>query len=140
MADEMGPRTALDERRLAVVLEHVAAENERDVERALRTFHHARYEIMPTGQVFDGVDAVREMLTEQWKALPPVTYEAVAVFFGETGLMVETRTVGAHPGGTPIDMISVNMFGFEADRLVVERCFFDQVTAGAQLGYPPPGG
>jgi len=127
-------RSELDERRLAIVLEHIAAENERDVDRAMRTFHHARYEIVPTGDVIDGDEAVRAMLTAQWATLPPVTYEAASLSFGEDGIMVETRTVGMHPDGRPIDMLSVNFFGFDEDRLVVERCFFDQVTAGEQLG------
>lgn len=128
------PRTELDERRLAVVLEHVEAENERDVERAMRTFHRPRYEIVPTGVVIDGEEAVRAMLVAQWESLPLVRYEATSVCFGDDGLMVETRTVGTRSDGSPIDMLSVNYFGFEGDGLVLERCFFDQVTAGAQLG------
>lgn len=130
----MHTRSALDERRLAVVLEHVAAENARDIERAMRTFHHARYEIVPTGVVVDGDEAVRAMLMDQWETLPAVTYEAESVCFGEHGVMVETRTLGTRADGRPIDMLSVNYFGFEDDRLVLERCFFDQLTVGEQLG------
>ena len=129
-----GPRNELDERRLAVVLEHVAAENERDVERAIRTFLRPRYEIVPTGEVHDGEDAVRRMLVQQWAVLPPVTYEAVAVYFGGAGLMVETRTVGTRADGHRIDMTSVNLFDFEGEGLVLERCFFDQVTVARELG------
>ncbi len=130
----MHPRSALDERRLAVVLEHVAAENDRDVERAMRTFHHARYEIVPTGVVIDGDEAVRAMLTAQWETMPAVTYEAESLYFGEHGIVVETRTIGTHADGRRIDMLSMNYFGFDDDRLVLERCFFDQVTVGRQLG------
>jgi hypothetical protein len=126
--------TELDQRRLDIVLEHVAAENERDVERALRTFRRPRYEIVATGDVYDGEDAVRGFLAAQWEAMPPLRYEATAVFFGDEGLMVETRTLGTSVRGTPIDMTSVNQFGFEGDGLVLERCFFDQVTVGNQLG------
>jgi ketosteroid isomerase-like protein len=126
-------RAELDERRLAVVLEHVAAENERDVDRAMRTFLRPRYEIVPTGDVFEGEAAVREMLVQQWETLPPVTYEALAVYFGDEGLVVETRTVGSRSDGHPIDMTSMNLFGFEGDGLVLERCFFDQVTVGREL-------
>lgn len=137
MATMPEPRSALDERRLAVVLEHVAAENERDVDRAMRTFHRPRYEIVPTGAVIDGEEAVRAMLLAQWEDLPPVVYEATSVCFGEQGLMVETRTSGRRTDGAPIDMLSVNFFGFEEDRLVLERCFFDQVTVAQQLGMQP---
>ena len=127
------PRTDLDERRLAVVTEHVAAENERDVDRAMATFLRPRYEIVPTGDVFDGEAAVRDMLVQQWRDLPPVTYEALAVYFADHGLMVETRTVGTRSDGHAIDMTSVNFFGFDGDGLVLERCFFDQVTVGREL-------
>lgn len=126
-------RSELDARRLAVVLEHVAAENARDVDRALRTFEHPRYEIVPTGLVYDGADAVRRFLLEQWSAMPPVTYAPLSVYFGDEGLVVETRTSGAHGDGRVIDMTSVNLFGFRGDKLVLERCFFDQVTVAEQL-------
>ena len=135
MAQRTVPRSDLDTRRLAIVLEHVAAENVRDVDRALRTFEHPRYEIVPTGAVFDGVDAVRRMLLEQWSAMPAVTYAPLAVYFSDEGLMVETRTTGTRADGIAIDMTSVNLFGFRGDKLVLERCYFDQVTVAQQLGY-----
>ena len=135
MAEATVARSQLDARRLTIVLEHVAAENARDVDRALRTFAHPRYEIVPTGAVYDGVDAVRRMLVEQWTNLPVVTYAAQAVYFGDEGLMVETRTLGTRADGTAIDMTSVNLFGFRGDELVLERCYFDQVTVARQLGF-----
>ena len=135
MAERTVARSELDARRLEIVLEHVAAENTRDIERAMRTFAHPRYEIVPTGLVYDGVDAVRRMLLEQWAAMPVVTYAPLAVYFADEGIMVETRTTGTRPDGIAIDMTSVNLFGFRGDELVLERCYFDQVTVGQQLGY-----
>ena len=124
---------ALQERRLAVVLEHVEAENEQDIERAMRTFGRARYEIVPTGLVVDGDAAVREFLTANWQAMPGLRFAATAVFHSEDGVAVETRTTGEHDG-RPVDMMSVNLFLFEGDRLVCERCYFDQVTTAENLG------
>lgn len=135
MAEPSASRSELDARRLAIVLEHVAAENVRDVDRTLRTFAHPRYEIVPTGLVYDGEDAVRRMLLDQWSAMPPVTYSAVAVYFGDDGVIVETRTAGTRSDGAAIDMTSVNLFGFRGAELVLERCYFDQVTVAQQLGY-----
>src|SRR4029450_1097202 len=103
---------------------------------ALRTFLRPRYEIVATGAVHDGEAAVRRFLAAQWESMPPLRYEATAVYFGTDGLMVETRTLGTSARGTAIDMTSVNLFGFEDDGLVLERCFFDQVTVGNQLGGP----
>jgi hypothetical protein len=128
------PDPDLRARREALVLEHVAGENERDLERVMRTFARPRYEIVPTGVVVDGDEAVRAFLLAQWASLPPVTYHALAVFHGPDALVVETRTVGRRADGIPIDMTSVNLFGFEGEGLVLERCWFDQVTVARQLG------
>ncbi|HYN52790.1 MAG TPA: hypothetical protein VES62_17865, partial [Thermoleophilaceae bacterium] len=44
----------LRERREALVREHMESENQHDFETTLGTFGHPRYEIVPTGDVFDG--------------------------------------------------------------------------------------
>jgi ketosteroid isomerase-like protein len=126
-------RRALEARRIELVLEHVEAENEQDLDRAMRTFHHARYEIMPLGLVVDGDAAVRELLSANWSAMPGLRFSATAVFHSEDGVAVETHTTGEHDG-KPVDMMSVNLFLFEGDRLVCERCYFDQVTTAENLG------
>ena len=138
MTERTAARSELDARRLAIVLEHVAAENARDIDRALRTFEHPRNEIVPTGLLYDGVEAVRRMLLDQWSAMPLVTYTPLSVYFGDEGVMVETRTAGTRGDGGVIEMTSVNLFGFRGDKLVLERCFFDQVTVAQQLGYTSP--
>lgn len=132
-AEASDERRALEARRLAIVLEHVDAENEQDLERAMATFHRARYEIVPTGLVVDGDQAVRELLAANWAAMPGLRFSATGVFHGEDGIAVETHTTGEHDG-RPVDMMSVNLFLFEGDRLVCERCYFDQVTTAANLG------
>jgi len=40
--------------REAVIREHMAAENRLDFEAAIATFDHPRYELVGTGQVFEG--------------------------------------------------------------------------------------
>jgi limonene-1,2-epoxide hydrolase len=130
MDDERG---ALNARRLAVVLEHVEAENQQDLERAMRTFHRARYEIVPVGLVVDGDEAVRALLTANWAAMPGLRFAATGIFHGDDGVAVETHTTGDH-AGKPVDMMSVNLFLFEGDKLVCERCYFDQITSAENLG------
>jgi hypothetical protein len=115
-----------------IVLRHVQGENDRDLEAVMATFTHPRYEIVPTGLVFDGDDAVRAMILQQWAQLPPVQYSAEAIYHGEMGLVVETRTTAP---GTSIDMISMNVFGFDGAGLVLERCYFDRMQVSDQLGY-----
>jgi limonene-1,2-epoxide hydrolase len=126
-------RRALEARRVELVLEHVDAENEQDLERAMRTFHRARYEIVPTGLVVDGDEAVRALLTANWAAMPGLRFSATGIFHSADGIAVETHTTGEHDG-KPVDMTSVNLFLFEGDQLVCERCYFDQVTTARNLG------
>jgi hypothetical protein len=120
----------LQRHREELVLRHVAAENARDLEAAMAAFTHPRYEIIPTGMVFDGDEAVRSMLLQQWADLPMLRYSAEALYHGEHGLIVETRTTAP---GTSIDMLSVNLFGFRGPDLILERCYFDRMLLAAQL-------
>ncbi|WP_068186431.1 nuclear transport factor 2 family protein [Mycobacterium sp. UM_CSW] len=126
----MSPDSALRRTREELVLRHVAAENARDLEAAMATFTRPRYEIIPTGTVFDGDEAVRAMLLQQWADLPMLRYAAEAIYHGDNGLAVETRTSAP---GTPLDMLSVNLFGFRGPDLVLERCYFDRMLLAAQL-------
>ncbi|WP_231983615.1 nuclear transport factor 2 family protein [Mycobacterium sp. E2733] len=126
----MNSETALRRFREELVLRHVAAENARDLEAAMATFTHPRYEIIPTGMVFDGDEAVRAMLLQQWEDLPMLQYSAEAIYHGDHGLVVETRTTSP---GTPLDMLSINLFGFHGPDLVLERCYFDRMLLAAQL-------
>jgi hypothetical protein len=48
------------ERREAVVLEHFQSEVDQEFDHTLLTFDHPHYEIMATGQVYDGHDEVMD--------------------------------------------------------------------------------
>jgi SnoaL-like domain len=113
-----------------LVLRHVGCENDRDLEALMATFTHSRYEIVPSATVYDGDEAVRQMILRQWEELPLMHYSAEGIYHGDDGVVVETRT--ACPG-TPIDMLSVNLFGFDGDGLILERCYFDRMLFAAQL-------
>jgi hypothetical protein len=126
----MSADSELQQIREELVLRHVAGENARDLEAVMATFSHPRYEIIPTGAVFDGDEAVRQMMLRQWDDLPVLHYAAEAIYFGEHALVVETRTTCP---GTPIDVLSMNLFGFDGPDLILERCYFDRILLAAQL-------
>ena len=113
-----------------IVLRHVAGENDRDLEAVMATFAHPRYEIVPSSTVYDGDEAVRQMILRQWDELPRMHYTAEGIYHGHNGLMVETRTTCP---ATDIDMLSVNLFAFEGAGLVLERCYFDRMLFAEQL-------
>jgi ketosteroid isomerase-like protein len=135
--EEPVPTADLHAAREALVLRHVAAENAHDLDAVLATFAHPRYEVVPTGMVYDGAAAVSAMLTEQWRQLPWLSFEAVGLFHGESGLVVETRTRGTSPDGRAVDLPSVNIFGFVGEGLVLERCYYDRRTMAESLGLAP---
>lgn len=120
----------LREIREKIVLRHIAAENDRDLEAVMATFTRPRYEIIPSAMVYDGDEAVREMILRQWEEMPRMHYSAEGIYHGPDGLVVETRTTCP---GSEFDMLSVNMFGFEGAGLVLERCYFDRALFAAQL-------
>lgn len=126
----MNAASALQRTREALVLRHVGAENARDLEAVMATFTRARYEIVPTGTIFDGDDAVRAMLLQQWRDLPLLQYSAEGIYHGEEGLVVETRTTAP---GTTIEILSINLFGFRGPDLILERCYFDRMLLEEQL-------
>jgi hypothetical protein len=113
-----------------IVLRHVAGENDRDLEAVMATFTHPRYEIIPSATVYDGDAAVRQMILTQWGELPRMHYIAEGIYHGEHGLIVETRTTCP---GTDINLLSINMFGFDGTGLILERCYFDRMLFAAQL-------
>src|SRR5579862_7247319 len=51
---------SLQEERIAVVEEHMRSENEHRFDDTLATFAHPRYELIPTGDVYDGPEQVAE--------------------------------------------------------------------------------
>lgn len=122
----------LRRQREELVLRHIAGENDRDLEAIMATFTHPRYEIVPTATIYDGDRAVRQMILRQWDELPRMHYDAEAVFHGDQGLVVETRTTCP---GTLFNMLSVNIFGFDGAGagMVLERCYFDQALFAAEL-------
>ncbi len=137
----------LRERREALVREHMESENRHDYEATLDTFGHPRYEIVPTGDVFDGEEAVRRYFEDSRTAFPDQRNELIALHHMATGVVVEFDLKGTHQGplrgipatGKEFTCRSVAFFLFEEDRLVCERVYFDAATILGQLGLIQPG-
>ena len=129
-------------RREAVVREHMESENRRDFEATLRTFAHPRYELVATGQVFDGTDAVREYYAASRGAFPDQRNVVHALHHADDAVIVEFDLLGTHRGeflGTPPTGRSFTcrmaaVFLFAGDQIVCERVYFDAATILRQLG------
>ena len=64
------PSADVRARREVVVREHMGSENVRDFAATMATFGHPRYELVATGDVYDGEDAVRALLRREPAGVP----------------------------------------------------------------------
>jgi len=132
----------LRERREAVVREHMESENRHDFDATLATFGHPRYEIVPTGDVFDGPEEVMAYFAETRTAFPDQRNELVALHHADASVIVELDLKGTHLGsfrglpatGRAFTCRTLAIFEFEGEGIVCERVYFDSATVLRQLG------
>ena len=135
------PSADVRARREAVVREHMESENVHDFDTTIGTFGHPRYELVPTGDVYDGEAAVRAYFAESRRAFPDQRNELVALHHADDAVIVEFDLLGTHlgplralpPTGRAVRCRCSAHFVFEGDELVCERVYFDRATILAQL-------
>lgn len=136
------PNGDLRSRREAVVREHMESENHHDFDTTIGTFSHPRYEIVPTGEIYDGEAAVRSYYEETRRAFPDQRNELVSLRHADDAVIVEFDLLGTHrgplrslpPTGRSFRARMTAFFIFEGERIVSERVYFDQATIMRQLG------
>src|SRR3954469_4773591 len=129
-------------RREEVVREHMESENAHQFDTTIATFGHPRYELVATGDVYDGEEAVRDYFAESRRAFPDQRNELVALHHADDAVIVEVDVLGTHlgplralpPTGRAFRCRSSAHFIFEGDELVCERVYFDRLTIMEQLG------
>ena len=72
-----------------IVREHTEAENALEMDRALETFAHPRYEIMATGQVYDGREQVQDYYRETRATFPDQRNELISLRHADDTVIVE---------------------------------------------------
>jgi steroid delta-isomerase-like uncharacterized protein len=137
-------RSKIDQRarREAIVREHMESENRHDFDATIDTFAHPRYELIGTGETFDGEAEVREYFAQSRTAFPDQRNELIALHHADDAVLVEFWLLGTHLGplrslpatGRSFRARMLSVFVFEGERLVCERAYFDQSTILAQLG------
>jgi steroid delta-isomerase-like uncharacterized protein len=140
--------TDLRARREAIVREHMESENRHEFEATLGTFDHPRYEIIATGEVYDGEEAVRGYFAGTRDLFPDQRNELTALHHAENVVIAEFHLKGTHrgeihgiaPTGREFTCRCASFFIFDEDRLVCERVYFDSLTIMTQLGvlHPTP--
>ncbi len=142
MNDET-PSDDLDQLRLAVVREHMESENRHEFDVTLATFDHPRYEIIPTGEVFDGPEEVSRYFQTTRAAFPDQRNENARLTPAENAVIAEFDLLGTHRGelrGVPptgrafrCRMCAIFEFAPSSDRITCERVYFDAATIMQQL-------
>jgi predicted ester cyclase len=116
-------------RREVIVREHLESENAHEFDRTIATFEHPRYELIATGDVYDGEEAVRGYFAESRRAFPDQRNELIALHHADDAVIAEVEILGTHlgppralpPTGRSFRCRMSAHFLFQDDRLVCER-------------------
>ena len=134
---------SLRDRRLEIVRVHMQSENDLDFDVTMGTFEHPRYELVATGQVYDGPDEVAGYYRTSRASFPDQRNDNVVLTYAEDAVIAEFDLLGTHLGelaGIPptgrtfrCRVCALFLFPPEGDRIVGERVYFDQSTILRQL-------
>jgi ketosteroid isomerase-like protein len=125
-----------------VILEHMRSENEHRFDDTIATFAHPRYELMASGEVYDGEGAVREYYRAGRALVPDQSNELIAMYHSDNGVGIEMWLRGTPRKGEVDDARSFEVrmaafFDFEGDKIVCERAYWDRQSITEQvLGSP----
>jgi steroid delta-isomerase-like uncharacterized protein len=141
------PDDDLRARRLAVLDEHFRSEVDKEFDRTIATFAgHPRYEIIPTGQVYDGNEEVLAYHRNQRTAFPDQRHENVRHHVADDTIVCEFDLLGTNlgpfygmaPTGRSFRVPVVAIFFFEGDRITNERIYLDTASLLDQVGLSRP--
>ena len=122
---------------------HSIAEDKRDIEGLLATLtNDPEYQLVPTNQRWQGVNAVRTFYTELFAAFPDNRFELTDIVIGPQGVFEAARLTGTNLGpwagapasGLPIDLEVLILFPWDAaaHRFKGERIWFDRGSLQAR--------
>jgi steroid delta-isomerase-like uncharacterized protein len=138
----MAPNPLLRRKRESIVREHMDSENRHEFDDTIATFEHPRYELIATGDVYDGREEVERYFEQSRRAFPDQRNELLALHHADDAVLVEAVVRGTHlgplrslpPTGREYELPILSIFMFDGDKLVCERVYFDQNTLLRQLG------
>jgi len=121
---------------------HSIAEDHRDIDGLIDTLApDCVYEVVPTGQRWDGHDGARRFYTELFNACPDNAFELTDIVVGPQGVFeVATLTgtnlgpwAGAPPSGLPVSLQVLILFPWDpaTQRFAGERVWFDRGAFGS---------
>lgn len=137
--------TTMRDRRLAVLDEHFRSEVDHDWDACLATFEDVpRYEIVATGQIHEGREAVVAYHRAQRTAFPDQRHENVRMHVADDDTVIaEFDLLGTNTGeflglpatGKSFRVAVVAVFSFSGDRITNERVYLDSASLLRQVGH-----
>ena len=131
-------------RRLELLHEHFTSEVEKEFDRTIATFAgHPRYEIMATGQVYDGEDEVLTYHRAQRTAFPDQRHDGVTFHVADDDTIVAEFELlgtnlgpfyGMEPTGKEFRVPVIAVFFFDGELLTNERIYLDAASVLTQIG------
>ena len=133
---------ALRAKREEVCVAHMTAENAHEFDTAIGLFSRPRYELMATGEVYEGAEPLGGLMQENVTAFPDFHYTWERMHHADEAIVVEGVFRGTHQGtwrglpatGRAVQFPMLIVFPFEGERMMGERIYFDLSTALRQLG------
>lgn len=108
---------------------HMESENRHDFAATMATFAHPRYELMASGQVFDGGDEVDEYFRVSRDAVPDQRNQVVSMRSTDDAVIVELDLLGTPKAtGVPFTQRICAFFIFEdgGDGIICERVYYSR--------------
>ena len=133
----------LRQRRLEIIEEHFRTEVTQEFDLTLATFNgHPRYEIMATGQVYDGAEDVMGYYRTSRTSFPDQRHGGVRFHIADDAIIAEFDLLGTNlgefaglpPTGKAFRVPMIAVFFFEDDRITNERVYFDGASLLRQIG------
>ena len=131
----------LREAREELLRTHLSAHNAGDIDGVLATFSRPRIELIASGRVLEGADAVRSYLEERRRSFPDQHFEVICHHHSDDAVVSEHWMTGTHlgdlhgvdPTGRRFKARMAAIFEFDGDRLVNQRLYYDAGTIARQL-------
>jgi predicted ester cyclase len=130
-------------------IKHSIAEDRRDIAGLLATLaEDCTYEVLPTGQRWQGHDGARAFYESFLGAFPDVQFELRDIIIGPQGVIEVAEMTGTHrgewasipPTGRPVRLLIIIHFPWDpaAEKFGGERVYFDRASLGGTMGATNP--
>lgn len=141
MADVVPISDKLRDARERVLQAHLDAHNAGDIDGVLASFHRPRIELIASGRVLEGANAVRSYLQDRRRSFPDQHFDVICYHHSDTAVVTEQWMTGTHlgdlqgvePSGRRFKARMAAIFEFDGDQMVNQRLYYDAGTIARQL-------